>query len=96
MTVLSSVRQVIENNLFGTVNLLEYARKHGCGFTLLSTSRVYSINHLQSVPLTVSDQAFQFDDGKKSGQAGVSAAGIDERFPTSAPISIYGGTKTQF
>jgi CDP-paratose 2-epimerase len=88
----SSARQVIENNLFGTVNLLEYARKHSCGFTLLSTSRVYSINHLQAVPLTVVDNAFQFDRSGV-GQTGVSPAGIDESFSTSAPISIYGGTK---
>jgi CDP-paratose 2-epimerase len=39
----SSSRQVLEHNLIGTINLLEYCKKNGAGFILLSTSRVYSI-----------------------------------------------------
>src|SRR5205807_7717432 len=39
----TSSRQVIEHNLLGTVNLLEYCKAHRAGFILLSTSRVYSI-----------------------------------------------------
>src|SRR5262249_39149322 len=35
----SSSRQLIEHNLQGTLNLLEYAKKHRAGFILLSTSR---------------------------------------------------------
>ena len=47
----SSSRQVVEHNLTSTVNLLEFARKHGAGFLLLSTSRLYSINELSRLPL---------------------------------------------
>ena len=42
----TSSRQVIEHNLGGTVNMLEYCRRRGSGFILLSTSRVYSIKPL--------------------------------------------------
>jgi len=40
---LTSSRQLIEHNLLGTVNILEYCKRHKAGFILLSTSRVYSI-----------------------------------------------------
>jgi CDP-paratose 2-epimerase len=87
----SSSRQVIENNLYGTVNLLEYCRRRKCGFILLSTSRVYSIEALCSLPLGVRDRAFHLaSDGLSMG---VSPDGVDESFPTTAPLSLYGGTK---
>ena len=38
----SSSRQLLENNLLGTINLLEYCKRHKAGLILLSTSRVYS------------------------------------------------------
>ena len=44
-------RDVIENNLYSTVNLLEYCKKNASGFILLSTSRVYSIRGLRNLPL---------------------------------------------
>ncbi len=47
----SSSRQVVEHNLFGTVNLLEHCRRHGAGFILLSTSRVYAIAPLAALPV---------------------------------------------
>ena len=89
---LSSPRQVIENNLYGTVNLLEYARRHRAGFVLLSTSRVYSIEPLSKLPLTESNDAFILD-AKAKLPAGISEQGIDERFSVEAPISLYGATK---
>ena len=45
----SSSRQVVENNLGGTVNILEYCKTHHAGLILLSTSRVYSIPQLSSL-----------------------------------------------
>jgi len=48
---LTSSRQLVEHNLVGTVNMLEYARRHSAGFILLSTSRVYSIPPLASLPV---------------------------------------------
>jgi CDP-paratose 2-epimerase len=88
----TSSRQLLEHNLIGTVNLLEYCRNSRAGFILLSTSRVYSIPFLTQLPLRVECCAFAFDD-KQATYPGVSAAGISEDFSTQAPISLYGATK---
>jgi CDP-paratose 2-epimerase len=87
----TSSRQVVENNLYGTVNLLEHCRQRGCGFILLSTSRVYSIDTLSKLPLSVEDDAFRLDANNFVN--GASAEGVDESFSTDAPLSLYGSTK---
>lgn len=88
----TSSRQIIEHNLLGTVQMLEFCKTRRAGFVLLSTSRVYSIPTLAALPMRVEREAFVLDE---SGAlpAGVSAAGLDERFSTAAPISLYGTTK---
>src|ERR1700719_913301 len=53
----TSSRQLVEHNLFGTVNLLEYCKAHRAGFILLSTSRVYSIAPLAALPVEVKNGA---------------------------------------
>ncbi len=88
----TSSRQLVEHNLAGTVNMLEFCRQHRAGFTLLSTSRVYSIAPLAALPVVVRDNAFA-PDPAASLPAGVSAAGVTEQFPTAAPVSLYGATK---
>jgi CDP-paratose 2-epimerase len=88
----TSSRQLLEHNLVGTINLLEYCRNSRAGFILLSTSRVYSIPLLTQLPLRIESCAFAFDD-KHAARPGVSAAGIGEDFSTHAPISLYGATK---
>jgi CDP-paratose 2-epimerase len=59
----SSSRQVIEHNLGGTINLLEYSRRCSAGFILLSTSRVYSIRQLAALPLERGKTRFEFSGG---------------------------------
>src|SRR2546423_822392 len=54
----TSSRQLIEHNLYSTVNLLETAKRYRAGFTLLSTSRVYSVKELSMIPVIVKDAAF--------------------------------------
>ena len=81
-----SSRQVAEHNLIGTVNLLEYCKRHRAGFILLSTSRVYSIEALAGLRLDVAGEAFV-----PAGRT--TAAGISEIFSTLAPVSLYGATK---
>ena len=88
----TSSRQLVEHNLAGTVNLLEYCKAHRSSFLLLSTSRVYSIPPLASLPMTVIDDAFAPDPGRP-WPAGVSSEGLDETFSTRAPVSLYGSTK---
>jgi CDP-paratose 2-epimerase len=89
---MTSSRQLIEHNLNGTTNLLELAKKYRAGLCLLSTSRVYSINILASLPVTPRDSAFELEQSESLPE-GVSPDGITEDFPTSAPISLYGATK---
>jgi CDP-paratose 2-epimerase len=84
-------RQLIEHNLLGTVNILEFCRAKRAMLVLLSTSRVYSINALQSIALRRGPDAFVLDEG--FARVGLSAAGISEDFPVGAPASLYGTTK---
>jgi CDP-paratose 2-epimerase len=88
----TSARQLLEHNLLGTINLLEYCRNARSGFILLSTSRVYSIAALTKLPLRIESAAFTIDS-EQPLPAGLSAAGVDETFSTQAPISLYGATK---
>lgn len=88
----TSSRQLVEHNLLGTVNLLEYCKRHGAGFILLSTSRVYSIEALAGLPVVPHGSAFRLKTGQAL-PAGVSEEGITEAFSCAAPISLYGATK---
>jgi CDP-paratose 2-epimerase len=88
----SSSRQVIEHNLLGTVNLLEYCKRTDAGFILLSTSRVYSVQHLAALPVQVIDRAYR-PDAYAPNIPGLSAAGVNESFSTTPPVSLYGATK---
>jgi len=86
----SSSRQVMEHNLLGTINLLEYCKKHKAGLILLSTSRVYSASELAFLPMQLSNDRFEL---KPSEREDISSNGITENFPTTAPISLYGASK---
>ena len=76
----SSSRQLSEHNLAGTLNLLEYCREQNSGLALLSTSRVYSIRAMASLPLRVEGNAFALQ-GTSRLPAGVSEHGLSESFP---------------
>ncbi len=89
----TSSRQLVEHNLGGTVNQLEYCKAHKAGFILLSTSRVYSIDALSKLAVYVENDAFHPTEDLDRNWIGVSAAGITENFTTHAPISLYGATK---
>ena len=88
----TSSRQLVEHNLVGTVNMLEYCKLRRAGCILLSTSRVYAIAPLAALPVIVEQQAFK-PDTTKPLPPGLSSAGLDENFATVAPISLYGATK---
>lgn len=88
----TSSRQLVEHNLGGTVNLLEYCKARKAGFLLLSTSRVYAIAPLAALPVREEGGAF-VPDAAQPLPTGLTAAGLDETFPTGAPISLYGATK---
>lgn len=85
-------RQLVENNLLGTVNLLELCKRESAGFTLLSTSRVYSIEPLSKLKLIECDGAFMPAPDQEF-PPGLSINGISEEFSTTPPVSLYGSTK---
>jgi CDP-paratose 2-epimerase len=85
-------RQLFEHNLGGLANILEYCKKHTATLLLLSSSRVYSIPALTSLPLKVCNNAFHLDDSRPL-PCGVSSEGIDTEFSTKPPLSLYGSMK---
>jgi CDP-paratose 2-epimerase len=88
----TSSRQLTEHNLGGTVNMLEYCKLRRAGFILLSTSRVYSVASLAVLPVVVENHAFK-PDISATLPPGLSPAGLDEKYSTTAPVSLYGATK---
>ena len=88
----TSGRQLVEHNLIGTVNVLEYCRLRRAALVILSTSRVYSIPPLAAVPVRVVDDAFEPDPAVPL-PPGMSAKGVQESFSTATPVSLYGATK---
>jgi CDP-paratose 2-epimerase len=85
-------RRLVEQNLAGTLNLLEYCRIHRAGFILLSTSRVYSAVSLARLDVEVENDSFRPVQGP-GHPAGLSRAGVTESFPSTSPLSLYGATK---
>lgn len=86
----SSSRQLLEHNLIGTINLLEYCKNHKAGLILLSTSRVYSASELAALPVKSSGDRFALQD---CDVRCASSVGISEDFPKTAPLSLYGASK---
>lgn len=85
-------RQLVEHNLSGTINLLEYCHRARAGFVLLSTSRVYSIAPLAALEMDCNGKAFT-PRANQTWPAGCSPQGVAESFPTEPPLSLYGSTK---
>jgi CDP-paratose 2-epimerase len=88
----TSSRQLIEHNLVGTINLLEFCKRVRGGLLMLSTSRVYSLRRLAALKMDVRDAAF-VPAGAALGEHGLTTRGITEDFGTEAPISLYGASK---
>jgi len=88
----TSSRQLVEHNLQGTLNVLEYCKRIEAGVVLLSTSRVYSIRALASLPLIAGPLTFEWDEDPTPPK-GASRNGLDVDFSTAAPVSLYGSTK---
>ncbi len=84
--------ELLEHNLFGTLNTLEYCRINRAGLILMSTSRVYSINSISSIRLEAAGGAFRPMESQ-DWPRGVSAMGISESCESSPPLSLYGASK---
>ncbi|MEW6637608.1 MAG: NAD-dependent epimerase/dehydratase family protein [Actinomycetota bacterium] len=82
---------LINTNLVGTLNCLEFARARRADFIFLSTSRVYSIRTLSDLRYREEEKRFVLSG--EQPHPGASAAGIAEDFPIRGPRSLYGATK---
>jgi len=87
----TSSYELVEHNLYGTINMLEFCKAHRAGFILLSTSRVYSIPPLAALKVQSVKKAFC--PVFKKSPPGLSKAGVSESFSTAPPVSLYGATK---
>ncbi|MFM2293955.1 MAG: CDP-paratose 2-epimerase [Verrucomicrobiota bacterium] len=87
----TSSRELVDHNLGGTINVLEFCKSHRAGFILLSTSRVYSIPPLAALKVEAVKKAFR--PVLKKSVSGLSAAGLSESFSVAPPVSLYGATK---
>lgn len=86
-----SAKYLVDTNLNGTVNCLDFAREHGAGFIFLSTSRVYPINQLERIAYKEGESRFNVSEEQPF--PGMSQAGISELFPLTGYRSLYGATK---
>ena len=87
-----SPRYVLDTNLVGAMNCLEFARSRCGGLVFLSSSRIYSIDPLAHLPLAAG--ATRLDISPEScSTPGVSQAGISETFPCDRHRSFYGASK---
>jgi len=83
---------LINTNLVGTINCLNYALKYKALFILLSTSRVYPIARLNEIPLL--EESSRFIINEEMNQInGVSKNGVCEQFPLNGARSFYGTSK---
>ena len=82
---------LMNTNLFGTVNCLNYAVKSKAAFVFLSTSRVYPIKTIETLNFDEQETRFALSD--MQNLSGVSAKGIAENFPLEGARSLYATTK---
>ncbi|MBS0288378.1 MAG: NAD-dependent epimerase/dehydratase family protein [Proteobacteria bacterium] len=81
---------LINTNLNGLINCLEFLRQKGGNLIFLSTSRVYPIKALRDLPLKPQGERLVLQPSK---QLGLSAEGISEAFTLEGARSLYGTTK---
>jgi CDP-paratose 2-epimerase len=87
----SSPDYLINTNLIGTINCLEYARKQDSNVIFLSSSRVYPVKTINS--LNIDEKPTRFELSDKQTIPGVSSKGFTEDFPLQGSRTLYGTTK---
>jgi CDP-paratose 2-epimerase len=83
---------LVNTNLMGTINCLNFATQHKADFIFLSTSRIYPINQIENIAYEETDTRFTIAK-KQNIKEGISAKGIAENFPLHGYRSLYGATK---
>lgn len=87
----SSPDYVLNTNLLGTINCLNFANKHRAKFIFLSTSRVYPVSALNKINYTENETRFIIQPQQEI--SGISPQGIAESFPLNGARSFYGTSK---
>jgi CDP-paratose 2-epimerase len=82
---------LINTNLLGTVNCLNFALKRQAGLIFLSTSRIYPYALLDKAEFEEHPTRFVWSDTQRI--RGVSPAGVTTDFPYDGARSLYGATK---
>jgi CDP-paratose 2-epimerase len=82
---------LVHTNLTGAYNCLELARRDAAFVVFLSTSRVYPV--APQLELRLEEATTRFEIAAEQEVAGVSPAGISERFPLDGARTLYGATK---
>ena len=86
-----SSEYVVNTNLMGTSNCLEFARAKKSDVIFLSTSRVYPIAAISKLKLIESKSRFEPEGNQRV--KGFSKKGISERFTLEGFRTLYGATK---
>lgn len=87
----SSPAYLLNTNLNGTINCLDYASKHDATFIFLSTSRVYPVGALNHIAYLEKETRFGIKEHQNL--AGITQNGISENFPLNGARSFYGASK---
>ena len=82
---------IINTNLTGTVNCLEFARRNNADIVFLSTSRVYPYEVINNLDTEELETRLDWRDNQKL--EGWSKQGIDVNFSTQGAKTLYGATK---
>lgn len=86
-----SPRYLLDTNVSGAINCLEFARIQKADFVFLSTSRVYPIEKINSLKYVEKDTRYELDINQSL--QGVTKNGVSEEFPLEGIRSFYGATK---
>ena len=86
-----SPEYLINTNLLGTVNCLEFARRNNSKFIFLSTSRVYPVKTLNEIRYI--EDVNRFIISENQNLVGLSVRGVSESFSLNGARTLYGTTK---
>lgn len=82
---------VLDNNLIGSLNCFEWARKRDAAVLFLSTSRIYPYNVINNAQFEVKGHRFEY--AAENQLPGISPDGVTEQCPLTGIRSLYGATK---
>lgn len=87
----SDPRYVVNTNLVGTINCLNYCLEKEAKMIFLSTSRVYPLDLLNDINTVEKETRFALSEDQTI--VGFSDQGVEETFPIDGPRTLYGTTK---